>query len=308
MTTAPVPQERRFPPIDKLADLAMVLVIIGGIYMAANLPGNISLVPAWVLLILAVIVLAVGVVLLARLDDFAWGTFRLVAGWALVACIVIAGMIGYAFVYDGTRRGGARAPDRDADGLRGRRAAALGLLGRALPTDGQASRRHRRHTLMRRRRGPVRTLTAAGAVAIAIAGAPLAGAAVYHGVVLGAKDFISAPAHGIGWGTPRPKTIFNGGDPSGYVSGIRWTTWGGRVAVGFGLTSLYKPGGGYYARPGRIELKALDIGHCDAGRAAGLYETGRPRRGAPRRSARRMVPLGRPKVPLQVAMIAPNCA
>jgi len=118
---------------------------------------------------------------------------------------------------------------------------------------------------MRRRRGPVRTLTAAGAVAIAIAGAPLAGAAVYHGVVLGAKDFISAPAHGIGWGTPRPKTIFNGGDPSGYVSGIRWTTWGGRVAVGFGLTSLYKPGGGYYARPGRIELKALDIGHCDAG-------------------------------------------
>jgi len=103
MTTAPVPQERRFPPIDKLADLAMVLVIIGGIYMAANLPGNISLVPAWVLLILAVIVLAVGVVLLARLDDFAWGTFRLVAGWALVAYIVIAGMIGYAFVYDGTR-------------------------------------------------------------------------------------------------------------------------------------------------------------------------------------------------------------
>jgi len=103
VTTAPAPQERSFPPIDKLADLAMVLVIIGGIYMAANLPGNISLVPAVVLLILAVAVLLVDVVLLARLDDFAWGTFRLVAGWALLAYLVIAGMIGYAFIYDGTR-------------------------------------------------------------------------------------------------------------------------------------------------------------------------------------------------------------
>jgi hypothetical protein len=103
VTTAPAPQERSFPPIDKLADLAMVLVIIGGIYMAANLPGSISLVPAVVLLVVAVVVLVVDVVLLARLDDFAWGTFRLVAGWALLAYLVIAGMIGYAFIYDGTR-------------------------------------------------------------------------------------------------------------------------------------------------------------------------------------------------------------
>ena len=81
----------------------MVLVIIGGIYMAANLPGSISLVPAVVLLVLAIVVLLVDVVLLVRLDDFAWGTFRLVAGWALIAYLVIAGMIGYAFIYDGTR-------------------------------------------------------------------------------------------------------------------------------------------------------------------------------------------------------------
>jgi membrane-bound acyltransferase YfiQ involved in biofilm formation len=102
MTTAAA-TERSFPPIDKLADLAMVLVIIGGIYMAANLPGSISLVPAIVLLVVAVVVLVVDVVLLARLQDFAWASFRLVAGWALVAYLVIAGMIGYAFVYDGTR-------------------------------------------------------------------------------------------------------------------------------------------------------------------------------------------------------------
>jgi len=103
MTTAPVLEERAFPPIDKLADLALVLVIIGGIYMAASLPGSISLTPAIVLLVLAALVLVIDAVLLARLDDFAWGTFRLVAGWALLAYLVIAGMIGYAFIYDGTR-------------------------------------------------------------------------------------------------------------------------------------------------------------------------------------------------------------
>ena len=119
----------------------MVLVIIGGIYMAANLPGSISLVPAVVLLVLAVVVLVVDVVLLARLDDFAWGTFRLVAGWALLAYLVIAGMIGYAFIYDGTRGNALIILIGDAGGVRHRRPAAAGVLGRALPAD-----RHRAPT------------------------------------------------------------------------------------------------------------------------------------------------------------------
>ena len=41
--------------------------------------------------------------LLSRLRDFAWARFRQVAGWALLAYAVIAGMIEYAFVYDHTR-------------------------------------------------------------------------------------------------------------------------------------------------------------------------------------------------------------
>ncbi len=94
----------------------------------------------------------------------------------------------------------------------------------------------------------------------------LSDASTYHGVVLGSKYFLSSVGDGgIGWGTPRPKTIFNGGDPSGYVSKIRWTTWGGKVAIGYGLNPTYKPGGGYYATPVRIELKALDIGLCYKG-------------------------------------------
>jgi hypothetical protein len=59
---------------------------------------------------------------------------------------------------------------------------------------------------------------------------------------------------------PRPRTIFNGGDPSGCIGTIHWATWGGKFAIGYGLTSIFRPGGGYYATPGEIELQALDSG------------------------------------------------
>ena len=46
--------------------------------------------------------LLVAVILLARIPGFAWGQFFLVAKWALLGYIVIAGMIEYAFVHDNT--------------------------------------------------------------------------------------------------------------------------------------------------------------------------------------------------------------
>ena len=48
-------------------------------------------------------VLVVAIVMLVRIPDFAWGTFRLVAGWGLLAYLVVAGMIAFAFILDGTR-------------------------------------------------------------------------------------------------------------------------------------------------------------------------------------------------------------
>ena len=41
--------------------------------------------------------------LLSRVRPFAWGTFFLVARWALLAYVVIAGLLGFVFVYDHTR-------------------------------------------------------------------------------------------------------------------------------------------------------------------------------------------------------------
>jgi hypothetical protein len=52
--------------------------------------------------LLAALSLAVAVVLLARIPDFAWDTFFLVAKWSLLGYIVIAGMIEYAFIHDDT--------------------------------------------------------------------------------------------------------------------------------------------------------------------------------------------------------------
>ncbi|MGH2851488.1 MAG: hypothetical protein ACRDLP_12815 [Solirubrobacteraceae bacterium] len=85
-------------------------------------------------------------------------------------------------------------------------------------------------------------------------------------IVLGSRIRNYAPDHktlvGNGWGSTRPAMISNGGDPAGVVVHIRWADWGGRRAVGYGLTSIFAPKGGYY--PGRvsIKLRAYNPGLC----------------------------------------------
>jgi hypothetical protein len=80
--------------------------------------------------------------------------------------------------------------------------------------------------------------------------------------VLGSRHF--AP-HGIGWGTSKPPTLFNGGDPSGKIWNIRWGSWGGSVVAGRGLNWIFRPNGGYYAQPVPIELRAHLVGRCSPG-------------------------------------------
>ncbi|MBS1846376.1 MAG: hypothetical protein JST53_18355 [Actinobacteria bacterium] len=77
---------------------------------------------------------------------------------------------------------------------------------------------------------------------------------------LGAKAF--AAPYGKGFGTAEPKEIFNGGDPSGSVRDIKWTGWGNPSAIGYGLNPIFKPHGGYYRKPARIELRATALGKC----------------------------------------------
>jgi hypothetical protein len=95
--------DRKVPPVTALGMLSLALIAGGVSYLAAYLPRRAPLGPAVGLLVAAAIVLAASIILLARQRDLAWRRFFQVAGWTLLAYIVIAGMIEYAFVYDHTR-------------------------------------------------------------------------------------------------------------------------------------------------------------------------------------------------------------
>jgi hypothetical protein len=81
--------------------------------------------------------------------------------------------------------------------------------------------------------------------------------------VLGSPAFM-AP-YGEGWGSPHPQVVFNGGDPAGSASRLRWKDWGRATAIARGKTPLLRPGGGYYGRPGKIMFRADHLGSCPDG-------------------------------------------
>jgi hypothetical protein len=78
-------------------------------------------------------------------------------------------------------------------------------------------------------------------------------------IVLGSMAFVP---NGSGWGGPEPERVFNGGDPSGLITEIHWRSWGGKEAIGFGRTPIFKPRGGYYPGLVQIELRAHALGRC----------------------------------------------
>jgi hypothetical protein len=84
--------------------------------------------------------------------------------------------------------------------------------------------------------------------------------------VLGSPGHLAPAAKG--YGKAHPRHIFNGGDPSGEVAKLEWRHWGAATAKGRGVTWLLRPEGGYYARPGRIVLRAEGLGTCPDGTTA----------------------------------------
>jgi hypothetical protein len=78
--------------------LSLALIVTGGIYLSAHLPGHVPLGPAVVLLAASVILMVVNLASLARTRDFAWPRFFQVARWSLLAYSLIAGLILYSFL------------------------------------------------------------------------------------------------------------------------------------------------------------------------------------------------------------------
>ena len=95
--------DRKLPPVTEIGAAAMVAIAVGVIYNAAYLPKHAQTGVAVAILLVAAALELVNALLIARIRDFAWDRFRQVAGWALAAYAVIAGMIEYAFLYDHTR-------------------------------------------------------------------------------------------------------------------------------------------------------------------------------------------------------------
>lgn len=92
--------DRPFPPVAWLSTLALGTVIVGGIVMSSYAPRPAPLGIVGALLGVAVVLLAAVVVIFSRLRDFAWATFGRVFKWALLAYLVEAGVIEFAFLHD----------------------------------------------------------------------------------------------------------------------------------------------------------------------------------------------------------------
>jgi hypothetical protein len=90
--------EQRLPPVTQIGMASLALIVAGGIYLAANITGDISLTPAVVLLALSFLLLVGNLVALARVRDFDRARFVEVAKWALLAYAITAGMIEYVFL------------------------------------------------------------------------------------------------------------------------------------------------------------------------------------------------------------------
>lgn len=102
MSAGAAPADRRLPPVMEVGVAAMILVVAGGIYMAAHAPRPAPLGLAVALVAVAGALMAANVVMLGRVRAFAWDRFFLVARYALLAYIVVAGMLEFVFVLDHT--------------------------------------------------------------------------------------------------------------------------------------------------------------------------------------------------------------
>jgi hypothetical protein len=71
-----------------------------------------------------------------------------------------------------------------------------------------------------------------------------------------------------GFGEVRPAKIFFGGDPTGLVDHVRWRSWGGSQAIGYGIAGWLGPNQAVYqATAAPATIVAFNLGECRGKRA-----------------------------------------
>ncbi|MBK5330770.1 MAG: hypothetical protein JJD93_02295 [Ilumatobacteraceae bacterium] len=94
---------QKFPKAVETVTLSLAAVVVGGVWLGSHAPRRPPLALPTVLLVVAAVLLLAGVVMITGVAGFSWDTFVRVGRWALVAYIVAAGMIEFAFVRNHTR-------------------------------------------------------------------------------------------------------------------------------------------------------------------------------------------------------------
>jgi uncharacterized membrane protein YoaK (UPF0700 family) len=94
---------QKFPKAVETVTVSLAAVVVGGVWLGSHAPRRPPLALPTILLVVAVLLLLAGVVMITRVAGFSWDTFVRVGRWALVAYIVAAGMIEFAFVRNHTR-------------------------------------------------------------------------------------------------------------------------------------------------------------------------------------------------------------
>ena len=94
---------QKFPKAVETVTVSLAAVVVGGVWLGSHAPRRPPLALPTVLLVVAAVLLLAGVVMITGVAGFSWDTFVRVGRWALVAYIVAAGMIEFAFVRNHTR-------------------------------------------------------------------------------------------------------------------------------------------------------------------------------------------------------------
>jgi hypothetical protein len=70
-------------------------------------------------------------------------------------------------------------------------------------------------------------------------------------------------AQGAGFGQVKPAKIFNGGDPTGLVTQLAWSSWGGAKATGSGMSDYVGPGQSVATGSQQpVTVVAFNLGTC----------------------------------------------
>lgn len=100
--TATVRTEANLPPVIEVGVASLICTLAAGVIVAAQVPKSDVLWPAIALLAISAALLLAGGVMMTRIKEFAWQSFFRVWKWAMLAYIVIAGMLEYVFIKDDT--------------------------------------------------------------------------------------------------------------------------------------------------------------------------------------------------------------